>query len=323
MRPDPTMKRFDRIVALLIQLQSKKVVKAADLAERFGVSLRTIYRDIRTLEVAGVPIYGEAGTGYSLIDGYRLPPVMFTREEATSFITAERLMERFSDESFKKHFESAVYKIKSVLHSSEKEWMASLESRIGVSQREKPAHTLLPEMMRILFESIARKIQLQVAYKSFESDQPQSRYMEPVSVYHEYNHWYVNAWCHLRKEYRTFRTDRFLAATLTNKAFELEHENPDLLPAETDSQASGDEQTIRILVEPKAVRYVEYRKQFFGFVSEQVRDNGVEWTFRINLEKSWFIRWFITFADHADILEPEELKLEVRDLLEKMRLRVS
>src|SRR5699024_8506905 len=92
-------KRFDRIVAILIQLQSKKVIKAQELADRFQVSLRTIYRDIRSLETAGVPLYGEAGTGYSLMEGYRLPPVMFTREEAGSFVAAEKLMQHFTDKN--------------------------------------------------------------------------------------------------------------------------------------------------------------------------------------------------------------------------------
>jgi len=75
-----TLKRFDRLVSILIQLQSKKIVKAQEIAERFQVSHRTIYRDIKTLENAGVPVFGEAGSGYSLVDGYRLPPVMFSKE---------------------------------------------------------------------------------------------------------------------------------------------------------------------------------------------------------------------------------------------------
>ncbi|MGZ4048643.1 MAG: helix-turn-helix transcriptional regulator, partial [Bacteroidia bacterium] len=67
------MNRIDRISAILIQLQSKKIVKGQDIADRFSISLRTVYRDIRTLEEAGVPIVSEAGTGYSLMEGYRLP----------------------------------------------------------------------------------------------------------------------------------------------------------------------------------------------------------------------------------------------------------
>ena len=82
------MNRLDRISAMLVQLQSRTVVRAADMAERFGVSLRTIYRDMRTLSEAGVPVCGDAGVGYSLIEGYRLPPLMFTREEAISFLMA-------------------------------------------------------------------------------------------------------------------------------------------------------------------------------------------------------------------------------------------
>src|SRR5690606_32155840 len=105
---DQAPKKFDRTVAILIQLQSKKTVKAQDLADRFGVSIRTIYRDIRTLESSGVPIYSEAGVGYSLVDGYRLPPVMFSKEEAVSFITAEKLMQHFTDNNLKKHFQSAL-----------------------------------------------------------------------------------------------------------------------------------------------------------------------------------------------------------------------
>jgi predicted DNA-binding transcriptional regulator YafY len=87
------MNRIDRISAILIQLQTRRVVKASDIAERFNISLRTVYRDVRSLEEAGVPIIGEAGVGYSLVDGYRLPPIMFTREEATAFLTAEKFVE--------------------------------------------------------------------------------------------------------------------------------------------------------------------------------------------------------------------------------------
>ena len=74
--------RLSRLTAILIQLQSKRLITSTELADKYGVSIRTIYRDIRALEEAGVPIYTEEGKGYSLSEGYRLPPVMFTEEEA-------------------------------------------------------------------------------------------------------------------------------------------------------------------------------------------------------------------------------------------------
>src|SRR5690625_2206261 len=122
-----TLKRFDRLVAILIQLQSKKIVKSQELVERFDVSLRTIYRDIKTLEKAGVPLYGEAGVGYSLVNGYRLPPVMFTQREANSFMAAEKLMQQLTDKEIRTHFQSAMYKIKSVLRGAEKDRVEALE----------------------------------------------------------------------------------------------------------------------------------------------------------------------------------------------------
>ncbi len=131
---DETPKRFDRIVAILIQLQSKKIVKAQELADRFDCSLRTIYRDIRTLEASGVPIYSEAGVGYALMEGYRLPPVMFTREEISSFIAAEKLMQKFTDPSLGTHHASAMYKLKSVLRSADKDWLSNIESRVVIAK---------------------------------------------------------------------------------------------------------------------------------------------------------------------------------------------
>src|SRR6202000_578170 len=106
------MNRIDRISAILIQLQSRRVVKAGDIAERFNISLRTVYRDVKTLEHAGIPIIGEAGVGYSIMDGYRLPPVMFTREEATAFLTAEKIVEKMTDDSTAAHHKSSMYKIR-------------------------------------------------------------------------------------------------------------------------------------------------------------------------------------------------------------------
>lgn len=147
---DETPKKFDRIIAILIQLQSRKIVKAQELSERFGVSLRTIYRDIRTLESSGVPIYGEAGIGYSLVDGYRLPPIMFSKEEAMSFITAEKLMEHFTDANLRKHFQSAMFKVKAVLKDSQKDWIESVESKMRVTPSTHFFNQNIPDALEIL-----------------------------------------------------------------------------------------------------------------------------------------------------------------------------
>lgn len=184
------MNRFDRITAILIQLQSKRLVKAQDLAKRFEVSLRTIYRDIRTLEEAGVPIFGEAGSGYSIMDGFRLPPVMFTKEEATAFVAAEKIMENIRDKVIRKNFESSMFKIKSVLKNSEKNLVEELEEQIEVRQNKfKP--TEVDNALDILFKAITEKKAVEITYRAFAKEKDTQRLIEPIGVYHENEQWYT------------------------------------------------------------------------------------------------------------------------------------
>src|ERR1700733_12245085 len=104
------MNRIDRLHAILTHLQSKRKVTAQEMAHRFRISLRTVYRDVKSLEESGVPVIGEAGSGYTIMEGYRLPPVMFTREEASALLLGSKPAEQFSDGSVRRHFEAALFK---------------------------------------------------------------------------------------------------------------------------------------------------------------------------------------------------------------------
>src|SRR5690606_34845709 len=112
---DNDTKRLSRLTAILTQLQTKRLLTATELAAKFSVSVRTIYRDIRALEQAGVPIITEDGKGYTLIDGYRIPPVMFTEAQANALIAAEQLVLKNKDASFVRDYSEALEKIKAVL----------------------------------------------------------------------------------------------------------------------------------------------------------------------------------------------------------------
>lgn len=310
-----TVNRFDRIVAILIQLQSKKIVKAQELADRFQVSLRTIYRDIRTLESSGVPIASEAGVGYSIMDGYRLPPIMFTREEAGSFVAAEKLMQKFTDKTLGAYHESAMFKVKSVLKGKEKDWISALESQVFVNSTQALFNEDIPDALEILFESIAEKKQVFLKYHSMESENPSERNIEPVGLFHENNYWYVLGYCHHRKDYRQFRTDRMLGVKRTSIPFSLVH-------GSLDDHRSKHEETekikVRILVDKAIVRYMKSGARYYGLVSEVPKKDKVEMTFMTADIENAFPRWYIMFGDYGQIVEPEKLKTRVKDLLDKM-----
>ncbi|WP_219225569.1 helix-turn-helix transcriptional regulator [Pedobacter antarcticus] len=314
---DETPKRFDRIVAILIQLQSKRIVKAHELAERFEVSLRTIYRDIRTLEASGVPLYSEAGIGYSLLEGYRLPPVMFTREEASSFIAAEKLMQKFIDKELGSHYASATFKLKAVLHNSDKDWVSSIESNVLMQPASSLFNEKSPNTLALLFKSIAEKTQVILRYKTAEAEQTVERAIEPVGVFHDNNNWYTLGYCHMRNDYRQFRADRIQEIYTTEIPFTIIHQ-----PLETylkKDKLVCPTTKVRILVDRKIAKYLEYEKKYQGFVSEQVAGENIEMTFLSpDLENS-FARWYLMFGDCASILEPERLKARVSELLDKMQ----
>lgn len=316
---DETPKRFDRIVAILIQLQSKKIVKAQELADRFDCSLRTIYRDIRTLEASGVPIYSEAGVGYALMEGYRLPPVMFTREEVSSFIAAEKLMQKFTDPSLGTHYASAMFKLKSVLRSTDKDYLSNIESRVVMQTAEPMFNDNSPNTLAVLFEGIAEKKQILLTYKTFDKDETTQRNLEPVGVFHDNNNWYFLGYCHLRKDYRQFRTDRIQEIKKTEFDFTIEHDALETYLTKTETCPTT---KVRILIEKKIARYLTYERKYHGFVSEKEVGDKIEMSFMCRDIESGFPRWFLMFGDYAEILEPAILKTKVLELLEINKQRL-
>ena len=317
---DESLNRFDRIVAILIHLQSSRVVKAQDLAERFGVSLRTIYRDIDSLETAGVPIAGEAGVGFSLMEGYRLPPVMFTREEASGFIAAEKLMQKFTDKKMGAHFESAMYKIKSVLRGHAREHIAALESQIWINTTQQLFNENTPDALEILIESIAEKKQVRLVYQAFEGEEAIERHIEPAGLFHEHSYWYVVGYCHLRKDYRQFRTDRMIEIYRTSLPFTGE-------PIDVDEFRNIEDTSLKtkavIRVRKDVVRYMKGGRKYYGFVSEEEKGDMVEMTFMSRDMPRGLARWYMMFGDCAEIVEPESLKEMVREMIEKTRANLA
>ena len=310
------MNRFDRITAILIQLQSKKVVKAQDLADRFGTSLRTIYRDIKTLEEAGVPLYGEAGVGYSIVDGYKLPPVMFTQEEAMAFLTAEKLMEKFTDSSLNKNFSSAMYKVKAVLRGTEKDMVENLEEQIVVIDRPRD-NTPPGNILDILLKAISEKKAVKIIYKAFGNDNSE-RLIEPIGIFHENTNWYTIAYCHLRNEYRQFRIDRVIEMQLTNFPQQERTSLKEFQELKEKMKSSATLQKAVIRVEKSIAMYLQEHRHYHGFVSEIEMEHHIEMTFLTQWLDTGFARWFIMFADQAEIIEPEHLKDKVALILEEI-----
>jgi predicted DNA-binding transcriptional regulator YafY len=308
--------RIDRLSAILIQLQSRPVVKAHDLASRFSISLRTVYRDVKALEEAGVPIIGEAGTGYRLMEGYKLPPVMFNQDEASALLTAAKLMQSLSDAPSSKHYSTALDKIKAVLRMAEKHHIADIDDHIAVVRHpavvyQKPAELHLSKIL----QAIAGKVLLQFHYTSIGKNEKLVRKAEPVGIYFQGSHWYLIAFCRLRQAYRNFRTDKITQLLLTDEPIIQTHPPlQDFLHHVTEKRQL---QKVVIEVESNVVKYFGEQKYYNGFVTEEHSDTGVRMTF-LTASLTGFARWFMLFGEEATIIEPLELKEIVSGLAEKI-----
>jgi len=305
------MNRIDRISAILIQLQSRRVVKASDIADRFGISLRTVYRDVRSLEEAGIPIIGEAGVGYSLVDGYRLPPVMFTREEATAFLTAEKFVEKMTDASTAAQHKSAMYKVRAILKTAEKDLLENMDNSIEVLKSQTQRRANNNDHIQTILSGIAGNKVLSISYMAGYTQQQTNREIEPVGIFYLDSYWHLIAFCRMRNDYRDFRMDRIQSLEETDLCFDGKHPSLKEYIAQTASEHKLE--TIVIQVDNKMVRYINQQKYYNGFVSEKQGVEQVEMTF-LTISTEGFARWFMMFGDVAEIISPQSVKDRVVEL---------
>ena len=303
------MNRIDRISAILIQLQSRRVVRAGDIAERFNISLRTVYRDVKTLEEAGIPIIGEAGIGYSIMDGYRLPPVMFTREEATAFLTAEKFVEQLTDTSTKASHKSAMYKIRAILKTAEKDLLEDMDGKILVLKNFKQLDVPDNGYIQTILNAIAQKSVLSIDYFAYHSQQDTSREIEPVGIFYQDSFWHLLAYCLLRDDYRDFRIDRIKALNVTDKLYGNQHPTLKAYIAQTAKEKHLE--TVIIKVDKEIHGNLSYQKYWSGFVSEKTVGNMIEMTF-LTVSLEGFAHWYMMFGDRAEILQPDSLKERIK-----------
>ncbi|WP_118973986.1 helix-turn-helix transcriptional regulator [Taibaiella koreensis] len=198
--------RLARLTAILLLLQSGRLVTAAYVAQRFEISIRTVYRDIRALEAAGVPVLAEEGKGYRLMEGYTLPPVMFTETEANALITAEQLIRTNRDASLVRDYTEAVTRVKAVLRQQVRSRSALLAERTVF--RQNPAAERTSSHLSALQLALTHFQVVGLRYKAEGPDAPEERIVEPFALYSTQENWILVAWCRLRNAFRSFRLDR-------------------------------------------------------------------------------------------------------------------
>lgn len=301
------MNHIERLNAILIHLQSKRIVKASEIAKRFEISLRTVYRDIRALEASGVPIGAEAGVGYFLMENYKLPPVMFTKEEASALLFGEKLVEKMSDDQMKSEFCSALTKIKAILNPEEKDRLEKLQSQISVLNFTSSNGNFNRLFLGEIQQALVSKQVLEIDYRAGYGAPPTRRIVEPIGLCNYSRRWHLFAWCRLRGEYRDFRLDRIEYLKLSPENFKgKKHISMDEFIRQIN--VINDKANISMLVPCERLKLIAESKYWYGFVDEEPNDGQFCRLHFANSELNGFASWIISSGSYAQIESPIELK---------------
>ncbi|MBI1259374.1 MAG: WYL domain-containing protein [Chloroflexi bacterium] len=296
------MNRTDRLLAIVLELQAKGWQRAEDLAARFEISKRTVYRDMQALSESGVPVISLPGQGYSLVEGYFLPPLTFSADEALILILGGDFMAQSFDAEYRRAAQSAVSKIEAVLSDQLREDVHYLQSSLRfVGDTAADASGTLQTIRRAVVQRRTVRFDYHARAGEDIAGTHSTRDANPYALVNANHRWYMIAYCHLRKDVRGFRIDRMSHVEVLRRAFArpagYSLQNNELSPRDV---------TVRALFSPDVAAWVQEDRLFY-IDSMVMQDDGLLVTLKLRREED-AVQWLLGWGAHVSILEPMTLR---------------
>lgn len=318
------MNRTDRLLAIILLLRSRKKLSARKLAEIFEVSIRTIYRDIDSLCQANVPIAVELGPegGYSLMETYSLPPVMFTPDEAVALFLGGSFIAHRQGTPFREAINTALIKIEDILPEELRKSVYIASQSILFDVKDRKNYSVASEVFQMINKAILERKCILMVYHSAREDRITERVVAPYGLIYDDGIWYLIGHCHLRGQERMFHVNRIKEISLTDRNFEV--------PKEFDLKSLADKGWAKSLAESMKRDYPRIRIKVTKEISEKLRE---DWLLRYaNREETEDGKVILTYHDaveshlyfmyrfgaDCEVLEPKELRDQVVEQARKV-----
>lgn len=304
-----------RLITLVFLLQSQPNQKAAELAEKLGVSQRTIHRYFEMLDEMGIPIYSERGPygGFSLVRGYKMPPLVFTLEEAVAIVLGTGIVEEMWGELYREAARGALAKLENLLPEEqlrEVAWARNSLVATGMNRADLKAQTPTLEKLR---RAIREHRSVEMNYQSNQVPHPSQRGLDPYALVHRWGWWYVIGFCHVHKEIRTFRVDRIFGVTLSDRTFFVSTDFNLQMYLKNELQAQP-QVNARLRFESAFANVLSGNQSYWETLEPQT-DGAIEVTFSApTLE--WAASTALAYGPAVEVLEPRELRGLVTEWLE-------
>jgi predicted DNA-binding transcriptional regulator YafY len=296
-----------RLISLIMLLQRWPNQKAAELAEQLGVSVRTLHRYIEMLDEMGIPVYSERGPygGFSLVRGYKMPPLVFTPEEAVTVYLGTGLVEEMWGQLYQEAARGALAKLDNVLPDEQRHEVAWARRTLLATHMHRADYTPLAPLLEKLRRATRERRRVNMVYRGRSQPEPLQRDIDPYAMVHRWGWWYMVGYCHLREDIRSFRVDRIVELMLLEETFNppVDFDVRTYLSREPHTQSNI---PVRLRFVPEGALLALDDRAMWDTVGEHP-DGSVVVTFAApSLE--WAVRAVLFYGSYAIVLEPEELR---------------
>lgn len=301
------MNRIDRLLAIILLLERKGRQRAEDLSAAFEVTKRTIYRDIQSLMEMGVPIVSMTGYGYSLTDGYFLPPLRFTTDEAFTLVLGSDFVAQNLDVNYRLAAQAARHKIETIMPEALRHEIDDLQDSIGFLRASPEFNSLEMRYLPVLRRAIIEKRTVRLHYRKRRGHEPQNvvseREVDPYGLKQQGEAWYMIGFCHRAREVRNFRLSRIQAVQLMSKTF-IRPARFSVTLRKTFPEKC--DLAIRVLFDNEAADRLPEARNFY-IVGETSHPDGLLVTLKVRHERD-VMPWLLGWGSHIRVLEPASMR---------------
>ncbi|MED1945445.1 MULTISPECIES: YafY family protein [Brevibacillus] len=311
------MNKTDRLLAIVLELQRKGTIRAEDLAATFETSVRTIYRDMQALSEAGVPIVGAPGQGYSLMEGYFLPPVSFSVEEAVALLIGADLVEQVFDQNFGNSARAVQRKVEAILSADVGEQASRIRSTFRlVSPRANNLREQEKAHAQLIHDAIINQRKVRFRYRRGTlgegDDRETVRDVAPYGLVLVRGSWILLAHCDLRQDIRRFRLSRMSGLVVLEDRFIL----PDHFNFNEYKPLDDRSLEVQIVISTAIADRVKESGYFF---IEEITEHPDGFLVRLRVRQiEEILSWVLGLGADAVVLTPESLRIRVRDEAKKL-----
>jgi predicted DNA-binding transcriptional regulator YafY len=295
---------------MLLQRQPNQ--KATDLAKELGVSVRSLHRYMGMLDELGIPVYSERGPhgGFSLVRGYRIPPLVFTPEEAVAVYLGTSLVDEVWGRLYREAARGALAKLDNVLPNEQRHEIAWARRTLVATGMHRADPSALSPLLEKLRHAAREQRRAEMAYQSTTGDKVTERQVDPYALVHRDGWWYLVGYCHLRQGVRTFRVDRIQGLELLSQTFQPSDDFDIHVYLESEF---ADQPLIRakLRFKPEGAHVAISNRSIWEALDENP-DGSVDVILSAP-DLPWLASISLSFANLVTVLEPPELREMVRD----------